>query len=115
MPLLKLQTSVLLPEDEQEELIRAASKVLAGAIGKPEQYIMVTLEEGKACMGGEIVPGAFADIRSIGGLNRDVNARLAGELAALLEEKLDIRREHIYLNFTDVAAANWGWNGSTFG
>jgi len=115
MPLLKLQTSVLLPDDEQEELIKAASKIVAQAIGKPEQYVMVTLEEGKACMGGEIIPGAFADVRSIGGLDPATNTRIAEELAALLEGKLDIRREHIYLNFADVAAANWGWNGSTFG
>ncbi|MGA2180101.1 MAG: phenylpyruvate tautomerase MIF-related protein [Verrucomicrobiota bacterium] len=23
--------------------------------------------------------------------------------------------DRIYLNFTDVPAANWGWNGNTFG
>lgn len=115
MPLLKLQTSVLLPEDEQEDLVKAASQIVARVIGKPEQYVMVALEEGKVCMGGNVLPAAFADVRSIGGLNSEVNGRLAVELAALLEAKLDIRREHVYLNFTDVAAADWGWNGNTFG
>ena len=114
MPLLKLQTSVLLPEDEQDTLIRALSKLLAEATGKPERYVMVLLEEGRACMAGKMAPAAFADVRGIGGLTPEVNADISARLAALLREKLDIPAENVYLNFTDVAAENWGWNGRTF-
>ena len=55
------------------------------------------------------------DIRSIGGLSGKVNGRLAQKVCALLQELLGITPDRVYLNFIDVPAANWGWNGSTFG
>jgi len=30
-------------------------------------------------------------------------------------ESLDIPGNRIYLNFTEVQASHWGWNGATFG
>jgi phenylpyruvate tautomerase len=55
------------------------------------------------------------DIRSIGGLNDDVNRQLSQRIATLLNESLGVPPDRIYLNFTDVPAGSWGWNGDTFG
>jgi hypothetical protein len=33
----------------------------------------------------------------------------------LLNDSLGIPPDRVYLNFTDVGAGHWGWNGSTFG
>ncbi len=115
MPLLALKTSVLLPEDGQETVVKELSRVVADVIGKPEQYVMVVLEEGTICMSGECVPAAFADVRSIGGLNSETNKRLSEAICSLLKTRLDLDSSHVYVNFSDVAAQNWGWNGGTFG
>jgi RNA 3'-terminal phosphate cyclase (ATP) len=54
-------------------------------------------------------------IRSIGGLSGDVNRKLSQQVCKLLNDSLGIPPDRVYLNFTDVGAGNWGWNGSTFG
>jgi phenylpyruvate tautomerase len=58
---------------------------------------------------------AFVDIRSIGGLSDDVNRKLSQQVCQLLHDSLGVPSDRVYLNFTDVGAGNWGWNGSTFG
>ncbi len=115
MPLLELKTSVPIPEERREEIVRSLSRVTAEVIGKPEGYVMVTLDEVKVCMGGEVGPGAFVDVRSIGGLDGGVNKQLSKKVCALLGEELDIPSNRIYLNFTDIARSSWGWDGGTFG
>ena len=114
MPLLKLDTSVPLAEDKRVGLAKALSAITAQAIGKPESYVMVVIGQGTLCMGGGVGPGAFVDIRSIGGLNPSVNGELARQVCALLDQELGIEANRVYLNFTDVERSNWGWDNRTF-
>jgi phenylpyruvate tautomerase PptA (4-oxalocrotonate tautomerase family) len=55
------------------------------------------------------------DLRSIGGLDDDVNRQLSQKVCRLLNETLGVPQNRIYLNFTDVPASHWGWKGVTFG
>ena len=114
MPLLKLETTVALSEDQQQRLLGSLSRIVAHAIGKPEQYVMVTIGRAAILMSGKPNDAAFVDIRSIGGLNADVNRQLSQKVCALLEQELHIPANRIYLNFSEIDAGNWGWNGSTF-
>jgi phenylpyruvate tautomerase len=115
MPLLKLETTVTLSEDKRKGLLTALSKTVAGTIGKPEQYVMVTISQAAMLMSAKPGDVAFVDVRSIGGLNGDVNRKLSQQVCKLLADSLGISPDRVYLNFTDVEAGNWGWNGSTFG
>lgn len=115
MPLMKLSTSVTLSDEKRNELLDSLSKILAETIGKPEQYVMVTISTESMIMSGKKGDSAFADVRSIGGLNRDTNRKIAQRLCLLLKESLSIPPDRVYLNFADVSSGNWGWNGSTFG
>lgn len=115
MPLLKLETNVALAEDQQNRLLSSLSKAVADALGKPEQYVMVTLARTALWMAGRGGGGAFGDLRSIGGLSPEVNRKLAKEVSKLLSDVLGIPADRVYLNFSNVEARNWGWNGSTFG
>jgi phenylpyruvate tautomerase len=115
MPMLKLQTSIPVRGDKRAELLSSLSKLIASATGKPEQYVMVLIEEGPVLMSGKDGPAAFADIRSIGGLGGKVNRNISQNVCDLLSQSLEIPANRVYLNFTDVAASSWGWNSSTFG
>ena len=115
MPLLKLETTVALADDKKQALLASLSKIVAGTIGKPEQYVMVVISPAAILMSGKPGPAAFVDVRSIGGLGGNVNQQLAQKIGGLLKESLGVPPDRIYLNFTDVPAANWGWNGDTFG
>lgn len=75
MPLLKLETTVVLSEDKRKALLVSLSKAVTETIGKPEQYVMVTASQAAMVMSGKPGDAAFVDIRSIGGLSDDVNPR----------------------------------------
>lgn len=115
MPLLRFETTVALSEDKRKTLLSSLSQTVAETIGKPEQYVMIGMGQGDLLMSGNPGNAAFVDIRSIGGLSGDVNRKLSQKVCQLLKDVLGIPQDRIYLNFTDVKASNWGWNGSTFG
>jgi phenylpyruvate tautomerase len=115
MPLLKLETTVSISDDEQQALLASLSKIVCETIGKPEQYVMVTISTAAIVMSGRAGDAAFVDLRSIGGLGAGVNRQLAQKICRALNESLGVPQNRIYLNFTDVGPANWGWNGETFG
>ncbi len=115
MPLLALQASVSLSNQQRHDLLAPLSRIVAECIGKSERYVMVTIDQATMLMGGVEGPAACAEIRSIGGLSGEVNRALSERVCALLHEKLGIPPERIYLGFTSVAATHWGWNGGTFG
>ena len=66
-------------------------------------------------MSGNAGNAAFVEVRSIGGLTGEVNHQLSQKVCQLLHDSLGVPQNRIYLNFTDVQASHWGWNGSTFG
>jgi len=115
MPLISMQTSVSLDDATKDELLRDLSGAVSAATGKPEAYIMATVQSAQICMAGELGPAAYVDVRGIGGLTQGVNANISAAVARVLGERLGISRDRVYLTFTDVPASNWGWNGSTFG
>lgn len=115
MPLLKLETTVVLSEDKRKALLASLSKTVAETIGKPEQYVMVAVGQAAMVMSGSPGEAAFVDIRSIGGLTNDVNRKLSQKVCKLLNHSLGVPEDRVYLNFTEVEASNWGWNGSIFG
>jgi phenylpyruvate tautomerase PptA (4-oxalocrotonate tautomerase family) len=115
MPLLKLQVSVHIDDAKRADLLKELSRIVAKGIGKPEKYVMVTIDQGAAIMSGEIGDAAFADVRSIGGLDSRVNKALSSNICGLLKDALGIPGDRVYVNFTNVEGGNWGCNGSTFG
>jgi len=115
MPLLKIDSTVTLSEEVRKSLLVALSRATAETLGKPGQYVMVTFGHAAALMSGKGGEAAFVDVRSIGGLNSEVNRKLSQKICQLLQEVLGISPERVYLNFTDVKGVNWGWNGDTFG
>jgi phenylpyruvate tautomerase len=115
MPLLMLKTTVPVPAGKRKDLILAASRMLAETTGKPEAYVMVTLEQCAGSFDGRECAMAFADVRGIGGLSKAVNAGVSKALCDLLQAQLGIPPDKVYSTFTDVPASSWGWKGSVFG
>ncbi len=115
MPMLHLQTTVTVPEDQRQDLLAGLSKIVTAAIGKPETCVMIRLDETAMLMAGKTGPAAWVEVRSIGGLNAKVNAHLSAKICAFLRQSLAIAPERIYLNFLEIEANQWGWKGETFG
>ena len=116
MPLVRLETTEKLPPDKKAALCAELSKLCAELIGKPEEYMMAIVADGLSILrSGEPGPAAFVDVRSIGGLGPKVNRALAERICGLLERALGIPGGRVYLNMLDVAARDWGHDGTTYG
>jgi phenylpyruvate tautomerase PptA (4-oxalocrotonate tautomerase family) len=111
MPYLNIVTNQTVPNEA--ELLKAVSLTVAQAAGKPENYVMVSIEaKANIIMGGSDEPAAFLDYRAIG-LPTDRTA-FSNVLCALITEHLGIPGLRIYISMTDAERQNWGWNHSTF-
>ena len=115
MPFVKITSSVELPAGKVDSLLAAVSKVVAEASGKPERYMMIMFGTGAVMLGGKTGPGAFVDVRAIGGLTPAVNAKISAGICSALEQWLAVPGDRVYLTFTDVPGTHWGHNGKTFG
>lgn len=56
--------------------------------------------------GGTEEPAAYGELVSVGGLNPDVNKKLSGAIASLLESKLSILKSRFFLKFFDTKASH---------
>ena len=114
MPYLKIQTNVDLPAAETENLLKAASKAVAEALGKPERYVMVAVEGGRPIVfSGQSAPAAFLELKSIG-LPENRTSDLSSALCALMKSALDVPEDRVYIEFANAKGGLWGWNGGTF-
>jgi phenylpyruvate tautomerase PptA (4-oxalocrotonate tautomerase family) len=117
MPLIQLDTSCDLGSpDKKNALAQALSQAAAKCIGKPEQYVMAAVQDNVAMtLGGTTEPCALVTVKSIGGLNRDVNQALAREVSGILQQDLGITDDRIYCVFEERPASHWAWKSNTFG
>jgi phenylpyruvate tautomerase len=114
MPLLKIQTNRTLHENHGTSLVKEASEEVARLLGKPERYVMVSLESNPLMrFAGTDAPLAYLELKSIG-LPESATQSLSEALCDLVYQHLDVDRDRIYIEFTDAPRAMWGWNGTTF-
>lgn len=114
MPLLKIQTNLPIEPDTQKSLTRKASQAVSGMLGKPERYVMISIEQNPAMLfGGSDEPLAYVELKSIG-LPESGTREFSQTLSALLNEELGLQADRVYIEFADAPRAMWGWNGGTF-
>ena len=114
MPLLKIQTNVVLAADAGKSPVAEASLAVAALLGKPERYVMVSLEsEATMAFGGDTSPLAYLEMKSVG-LPQGSTTALSKALCELIKTKLGVPTDRVYIEFADAKGALWGWNGGTF-
>ncbi len=115
MPYLKVNTNMSVSSEDAAQLLTGLSQLMATEIGKPESYVMVELESGKAMsFAGSTETLAYLECKSIG-LPVEKTKPLSAALCQKLQESLSIPAARVYIEFADAKAAYWGWNNSTFG
>ncbi len=112
MPYFKIQSNEELLHADQ--LIGKASKFIAEILGKPEKYVMVSLEETVPMMfGGNTNPVLYCELKSIG-LPADRTKEISSKLCTFLSNETGIETDRIYIEFSNAERNMWGWNGTTF-
>lgn len=115
MPYLNIKTNRDLTDIDVGKVLKEASRLCADLLGKPEDYMAVSMDECRfMAFGGTSDPFAFLELRSIG-LPEESPGRLSSELCKFVEEKLAVAPNRVYINFEDIDRKMWGWDGKTFG
>ncbi len=114
MPLLSIETNQTPPQEERLALLRAASELVAGALDKPERYVMVRFESNPHMLfAGSGDPLAFLQLKSIG-LDESRTPGLSAALCELMETRLGVPGGRTYIEFVAAPRRMWGYNGGTF-
>ena len=111
MPLLSVTTSIKI--NKKNLLLKNCSELISKLTNKSEQYVMVRLfDQIPMCFNKDQSPSCFIDLKSIGLRNPNLMSK---EIGLFISKQIGIPMKRIYIRFEDIDAANWAWNGSTFG
>ena len=114
MPYLRIQTNASVDPSHAQSLIEKASEKVAKGLGKPEQYVMIELNDNTPMLfAGTNQPLAYLELKSIG-LPQDSTKSLSTSLCELIHSELGIDPARIYIEFADAERHMWGWNKATF-
>lgn len=114
MPHFRIETNVPRSKIPQDFVLKAVP-VLAKALGKPEQYCVVSIiPDVPMSFGGTTEPCAIANLMSIGALGVEQNKKHAKILFELVEQELGVKNDRMYITFQDEPTGNVGFKGTTF-
>lgn len=116
MPLISIKSSISQPESAiVEGLLTTLSAKLAKHLGKPESYVMTAFESDiKMTFAGNFDPVCYVEVKSIGNMKPEQTKAMSQDFCQLIEDKLGVSQQRIYIEFADAQRSMWGWNGGTF-
>ena len=113
MPFIQINTSSNSVVENDDLLQKDISKMIANLTGKPESYVMTMIQlDTRMTFAGSDEPCCFIKVKSIGSLEPTLMSK---SFCDLIASRTNINTNRIYIEFKDVEASNWGFNGSTFG
>jgi phenylpyruvate tautomerase PptA (4-oxalocrotonate tautomerase family) len=116
MPLLRIATSASAAPASRAQLLGELSKLVATRLGKPEQYVMTSLEPDlEMTFGGTTGPACYVELKNVGRFTPELTQRLSAELCERISGALGVARDRIYIEFSDAQGYLWGHDGETFG
>jgi phenylpyruvate tautomerase PptA (4-oxalocrotonate tautomerase family) len=114
MPLLKITTNQPLEQQRIGKLLKQASESLASILGKPERYVMISIEHNPQMLfAGSDEALAYLELKSIG-LPDDQTKLISNGLCQLMEQQLGVSPDRVYIEFSAAERHHWGWNSTTF-
>lgn len=112
MPVFQVNTNV---KEVPADFKKLATDVIAKSLGKPVAYIAVQVNANQdLCFGGTNEPAALCELTSIGALSTESNKKHSKALMELLEQKLSIRPNRVYITFRNTPKADIGYDRTTF-
>ena len=114
MPLIQVTSNLTLTDAEKSNCLQTLSKAVSELLGKSEDLVMTSWTAAKMTMAGTESATIFVDFRSIR-LPEDAPQSLTPELCERIRLTTEIQADRIFINYHNLAPAQWGWNGKTFG
>ena len=114
MPYFSIETNQTIESEETQEIIAKASSLIAGLLGKPESYVMVSIKpETPMTFAGTTAPTAFVRLKSIG-LATNRCAEFSERICTFIDQELGVPKDRVFIDFKDAERSQFGWNGKTF-
>lgn len=114
MPLIKIQTNVILPPRVLTELLSDTTAIAAREIGKPESIFMTSAQTEIAMMfGKEVVPTALFEIEVLD-YGKGLSQSFVDELNDLAGRLLDVPPEQVFIKLIDVPRGSWAGGGKIY-
>jgi len=112
MPLLEIATNTAI--DDNFDVAKKASKLTADILNKPENYVMVKVQDKQTLIfAGSNKPAAYVQLKSLN-LPEDKTADYSASLCSFINTELNTECARIYIEFVNPERHMWGWNGKTF-
>jgi phenylpyruvate tautomerase len=114
MPYFSIDTNQTLEASKTKEIMKKASVLIAGLVGKPESYVMVSIKPDMPLIFAEADdPAAFVRLKSIG-LAKDRCTEFSEKICGFILQELGIPKDRVFIDFKDLERKLFGWNGKTF-
>lgn len=114
MPFLMIKTNLDLEKTTIQALLNHSSRVVAEALKKPESYVMVDICANEHMVfAGTSMPTVYMEMKSVG-LTKEQIPMLSDALTKMVEQRLKVPGNRVYIEFASVPGILWGYNGSTF-
>ncbi|MBF0225875.1 MAG: hypothetical protein HQK76_10510 [Desulfobacterales bacterium] len=114
MPYLKVETNLNFEGQDISGVCKKISEFTAGILGKPEQFMMVSLSPNiTMTLSGNTDPTAFVQLKSIG-LAKDKCPELSKKICEFFEQDFKIPSDRIYIEFKNIDGKMFGWKKGTF-
>lgn len=114
MPFLLLKTNIQLDKTISLALLNQATTVITKTTGKPTSYICVNVCGGEDMIfGNKLDPCVYMEMKGVG-MPAEQIPLLADALTKMVETRLRVPPNRVYIEFASVPGNLWGYNGSTF-
>lgn len=112
MPVLQIMTNVTI--DNTDALAKQASKLAAEMLGKPESYVMVSINgTAELIFAGTNDPCAHLMLKSLG-LPESETKAYSEKLCGFIEHQLGVSPSRTYIEFINPERHMFGWDNTTF-
>jgi phenylpyruvate tautomerase PptA (4-oxalocrotonate tautomerase family) len=114
MPYFNIETNAIIDESSTQDLTKKFSVFVSEMLGKPEQYVMISIRtEANLIFGGSDQLAAFVQLKSIG-LPKERCAEFSEKICIIIDSELGIPKDRIFIDFHDLERSMFGWDGKTF-
>ena len=112
MPYLEISTNTTIKNSKN--IAEKASKLTADILGKPENYVMVKIQDKQSLIfAGSDEPAAYIQLKSLN-LPENKTADYSSSLCSFINTELNIDTARIYIEFVNPERHLWGWDNRTF-
>ena len=113
MPMIQSKIAGSVPQEKREALKAELGKAIS-ILGKPESYLMLSIEDGQDLYfaGKKLDKGAYVEVKLLGGVDSSASQKMTQKICEIFDRLLGVPGSSIYVSYWGTQ--NWGHDGYNF-